>query len=88
RSDLAVFRPETGTWYVKLSTNGTVNSRAHGTSLDVLTPGDYDGDGKTDHAVWENATGNWNILRSGTGALSGQQWGINGDIPAPSAYIP
>ena len=51
KTNLAVFRPSNGTWYV-LNADGSSSSRVFGTAGDIPTPGDYDGDGITDLAVF------------------------------------
>jgi len=86
--DLAVFRPSTGCWWVRLSGNsGAVTSRQWGQQGDIPVPGDYDGDGKADFAVWRPSTGDWLISPSGNpGTPISQQWGAIGDIPVPGDY--
>ena len=84
KTDLSVWRPETGVWYVTNSSNASFTILNFGISTDVLAPGDYDGDGKTDFAVWRPETGVWHlysrsIYRSFT-------FGTSGDIPAPADY--
>ncbi len=79
---MSVWRPATGTWY-SLSTKspGTYSANQWGIQDDVVVPGDYDGDGKTDIAVWLPYTGIWYVLPSKTsGTYNAVQWGQNGDI--------
>ncbi len=52
RSDLAVFRPSTGFWYILRSSDGSFFAMQFGVETDILAPGDFDGDGKTDVAVY------------------------------------
>jgi hypothetical protein len=47
----------------------------------VATPGDYDGDGKTDVAIWRPSTGNWSIIRSGNGTNYVVNYGLSTDVP-------
>jgi hypothetical protein len=72
-TDIAVFRPSSGIWFVR---NGT--TVAWGTSGDVPVPGDYDGNGTTDIAVFRPSTNAW-FVRNGTTA----GWGTSGDIALP-----
>ncbi len=52
KTDIAVWRPGDGNWYI-MNSNWTVTVQQWGPgSLDIPVPGDYDGDGKTDIAVW------------------------------------
>ena len=58
KTDVAVFRPSTGTWYIVLvdaRRPGTVPTWGNGG--DIPVPGDYDGDGKTDIAVFRPSNG-------------------------------
>jgi beta-N-acetylhexosaminidase len=71
RSDLAVWRPSTGVWWVRGI--GTVQ---WGLSGDVPVVGDYNGDGRIDLAVWRPSTGVWWVH----GVLTAQ-WGKASDIP-------
>ncbi len=84
KTDVSVWRPDTGVWYVTNSSNSSYTILNFGLSSDILAPGDYDGDGKTDFAVWRPDTGVWHvysrsIYRSFT-------FGTSGDIPVPADY--
>ena len=61
KTDIAVYRPSTGDWYIlQSSTNYTTYiAQQWGLSTDIPVPGDYDGDGKTDIAVYRPSTGDW-----------------------------
>ncbi len=84
RTDISVFRPSEGNWYLDRSTDGlsVVN---FGLPNDIITPGDFDGDGKTDMAVFRPSTGTWFILQS-TGGISTSQFGATGDIPVAADF--
>ncbi len=54
-----------------------------GISTDVLTPADYDGDGKADTAIFranDSAGPDFYILNSSDFSVSGYAWGSSGDI--------
>ena len=67
-TDLAVFRPSNGTWYILRSSSGfaTWIVRVWGVATDVPVPSDYDADGRTDVAVFRPSTGTWYVLLSGS----------------------
>src|SRR5207245_11282863 len=86
RTDIAVYRPSTATWFILMSsTNYTAwNSYPWGAIGDIPVPGDYDGDGKADIAVYRPSTATWFILTSSTNYTTqhNYQWGAaNGDVP-------
>ena len=89
RTDLAVYRPSTGTWYVLQSSTGYTTSVTFtlGSGSDVPVPGDYDGDGKTDIAVY-HPSGMWSVRFSSTSYATGLDipWGITTDLPVPRDY--
>lgn len=61
-----------------------------GTSSDLILPGDYDGDGKTDYAVARGSGGQiiWSVKMSGGGAdFFGIPWGLSAtDFPTQGDY--
>jgi hypothetical protein len=79
KSDIAVWRPSTGYWYIIQSSNGAIVAKQWGAPSDVPVVGDFDGDGKTDIAVWRPSTGYWYILQSSNGAIVAKQWGAPSD---------
>ena len=85
KTDPAVYRSSTGTWYVlEWSTDYTSSlSFAWGLSTDTPVPGDYDGDGLTDPAVFRPSTGGWFVLQSSTNYTTsfGVLWGLSTDTP-------
>jgi subtilisin-like proprotein convertase family protein len=87
-SELTVFRPSNGTWFMKFSSTGFVTSgqTQFGLNGDIRVNGDYDGDHRTDLAVWRPSSATWFILQSSNGALRMVQWGLNGDKPMPADY--
>jgi hypothetical protein len=76
RTDLSVFRPAEGNWYLQRSTDG-FTAINWGLAGDVLTPGDFDGDGRADTAVKRD--GDWYVLRSADGAVMVLNWGLPPD---------
>lgn len=86
KTDVSVYRPSLGYWYISNSSNGGFRADAFGTSGDRITPGDYDGDDKTDVAVWRPSNGYWYRLDSSNGAFRASLFGQNGDIPAPADF--
>jgi putative transposon-encoded protein len=86
RADRVVFRPSTGTWFVRLSAGGADKVVQFGLSTDVLVPGDYDGDRKTDIAVFRPSSGTWFVRASAGGADRVTQFGASTDIPVPGDF--
>ena len=89
KSDVAIFRPSTGTWYlVATIPNRPAASYVWGGSSDVVVPRDYDGDGRIDIAVYRPSTGFWYVLFSSTNftTAASAQWGVSTDIPVPGDY--
>lgn len=86
RSDVAVFRPTGGTWYISQSSNGAFRADQFGVSTDQIVPADFDGDRKTDLAVFRPSIGTWYFIESQTGTFRAQQFGQNGDFPYPADF--
>ena len=74
-------------WYILEADGGGTGAAAvnWGLSGDVLTPGDYDGDGRADIAVWRpSANPDLNIFyvrRSTNNMLQAFKWGLQTDSP-------
>jgi hypothetical protein len=86
KTDIAIWRPTTGEWWIRRSSDSAVVSIALGSSTDIPVPGDYDGDGKTDEAIWRASTGQWWIRRSSDSAVVSIALGSSTDIPVPGDY--
>lgn len=87
KTDVVIFRPSEGKWYVRNSATNTAFSLNWGLASDKLVYGDYDGDGRGDFAVFRESEGNWYILNSsGSPAVTIIGWGQSGDKPVPADY--
>ncbi|MCW5960801.1 MAG: VCBS repeat-containing protein [Pyrinomonadaceae bacterium] len=86
KTEIAVFRPSEGSWYIRNSADGSNRSYRFGLAGDVPTAGDYDGDGQSDYAVYRPSTGTWYILRSSDSQYSVSRFGVSEDIPVPADY--
>ena len=90
KSDVVVYRPSTGGWYVLRSTKNysTFGTYMWGLNGDVPVQGDFDGDGRADVAVFRPSNGKWYILLSSTNytTYATYTWGVAGDTPVPGDY--
>ncbi len=89
-SDLSVYWPEGGTWYIRYSGGGS-REQNWGWSESVPVPGDYDGDGITDLSVYwpADVTNNWYVLQSSDSQLKfghPVDWGWGATVPVPGDY--
>jgi hypothetical protein len=69
--DIAIFRRETGIWYILQSTTGTMRAEPFGAPLDFASIGDYDKDGKADLTVVRAESGQrvWYTRNSSNGQV-------------------
>jgi hypothetical protein len=92
RTDPAVYRPATGTWFSLASStdHSTFDARGWGVLAegDVPVRGDFDGDGVIDPAVFRPSTGTWFILKSSSHYTDWQWfgWGSATDTLVPADY--
>ena len=85
-TDVAVFRPSSGTWFELLSTTGNFRGVSFGIQSDKIAPADFDGDNKADVAVFRPSDGTWYVLNSRDGTFSATPFGLDGDLPVPNDF--
>lgn len=85
-TDISVYRPSEGNWYIRNSGNGNIGTVRFGLENDIPVAKDYDGDLKTDIGVFRPSEGTWLYLRSSDSTFAGFQFGSNGDIPVAGDY--
>ena len=92
RTDLTVYRPATGEWFIRYSSTGYAMGSASGQFQwglvgDIPLVEDFDGDGKTELTVYRPATGEWWIRYSSLGynpvTVRPLPVGGGGDTPVP-----
>lgn len=82
---MAVFRPETGTWWIPMFEGPIVFQ--FGLNGDIPMTFDYDGDGTEEIAVFRPSNGTWYVANPFTGQYIGSfVFGLNGDIPTPADF--
>ena len=81
-SDVGLFRPSTGNWFVA----GMTSAPVWGGAGDVPVAGDYDGDAKMDIGVFRRTTGKWYLVQSRTGTALEYTWGGGTDRPVQGDY--
>ena len=84
KTDVSVYRPANGSWYMLHSSSGSLGVINFGLAADVLAPADFDGDGKTDVSVFRD--GFWYWLNSSNSNFNARQFGQAGDKPVPADY--
>ena len=85
KSDVSIFRPTDGAWYLQQSTAGLYGT-LFGYGTDKITPADFDGDGKTDIAVYRPDAGIWYVFKSSNGTVTYNIFGLAEDLPTPADY--
>lgn len=86
RTDVSVFRPSNGIWFISNSSNNSVRSLQWGLLGDVPVPEDYDGDNITDVAVYRPSNNVWYYIQSSDSTVGVVQFGSSGDIPTHGDY--
>ncbi|HKX84665.1 MAG TPA: VCBS repeat-containing protein [Pyrinomonadaceae bacterium] len=85
-TDIAIWRESEGNFYVRRSSDLTMQVFKWGTTGDKAQPADYDGDKVADFAVFRPATSTWYIYNSGTQTARYLNWGTSGDIAITTPY--
>lgn len=91
RADIALWRPENGTWNVlNSSDNYVVDSMTvygWGRKGDIPVQADYDGDKRSDFAVFRPSENRWYVMDSGTQQSREVRFGIaETDVLVPADY--
>ncbi|MBS1793240.1 MAG: SBBP repeat-containing protein [Acidobacteria bacterium] len=86
KTDLAVFRPSEGNWYIEESQTGRLRVVRFGTAGDIPIAEDFDGDRRADISVFRPSTGVWYRLNSSDGGFFAMNFGTNGDVPVPADF--
>lgn len=86
KTDVSVFRPSTGVWYVTNSSNNSIKIQQFGLSGDTPTPEDYDGDNITDISVYRASTNAWYYFQSSDATVGAFLFGSSDDIPAQGDF--
>jgi hypothetical protein len=86
KTDMAVWRPETGVWHVLRSEDGSYYNLQWGGNGDIPVPGDYDGDAIADVAVFRPASGTWYIIQSSNLNVRIEGFGLSSDKPVVADY--
>jgi len=84
-SDVSVYRPSTGVWYLLNSgTAGSYSAIQFGLETDRIAPADFDGDRKFDVTIYRDGT--WYVFQSQTNTVRIESWGLANDAPVPGDY--
>ncbi len=86
KTDITVYHPPSGLWFVRRSSTGSTDSFGYGGTGYDPVPGDYDGDGANDAAVFHSASGLWFIRQSTTGTTLTVGFGGPGATTVPRDY--
>jgi hypothetical protein len=85
KSDISVFRPSNGGWYIQRSAS-TFYAVAFGAVGDKVVPADFSGDGKTDVGIFRPSDNTWYVFNTANNTFYGIPFGTAGDIPVPEDF--
>ena len=86
KTDLSIYRPSVGEWWLQRSSNGSSFAAQFGNSSDRTVPADFTGDGKADIAFFRPSTSNWFVLRSEDLSFYAFPFGATSDVTVPADY--
>ena len=88
-SQIGVFRPASGNWYLDTTKTGVVYTTFHfGTRGDIPVVGDWDGNGISDGGVFRPSNGNWYLDITKTGKASTVfHFGTPADVPVARKWV-
>ncbi len=86
KTDIGIFRPSNGQWWINRSSDSSTFATAFGLSNDKIMPADFTGDGKADITFFRPSNGQWFVLRSEDSTFYAFPFGANGDTPVTGDF--